>query len=56
MIPVFERKKTNECRVLVENQKEIDHKREHDVGGRIILKWVLDRERMGWIDLTQDRD
>jgi hypothetical protein len=26
-----------------ERQKERDHKEHHDVGGWIILKWILDR-------------
>jgi hypothetical protein len=26
-----------------ESQKEIDHYKDVDVGGRIILKWILDR-------------
>jgi hypothetical protein len=29
-----------------ENQKEIDHWEDEDVGGWIILNWILDR--MGW--------
>jgi hypothetical protein len=26
-----------------EDQKEIDHQEDQDVGGRLILKWILDR-------------
>jgi hypothetical protein len=32
-----------------ENQKERDHWEDQDVGGRTILKWILDR--MGWSGL-----
>jgi hypothetical protein len=42
-----------------ESQKEIDQQDDLDVGGWIILKWIL-RETgwggMDWIDLAQDRD
>jgi hypothetical protein len=31
---------------LWESQKERDHKEDLDMGGRIILKWILDR--VGW--------
>jgi hypothetical protein len=37
-----------------ESQKERDHWEDQDVGGWTILKWILDR--MGWIDLAEDRD
>jgi hypothetical protein len=29
---------------LVTNQKERDHKKDIDVGGRIILEWILQRQ------------
>jgi hypothetical protein len=39
-----------------ERQKE----RVHEEGGRIIIKWTLEREKalggMDWIDLFRDRD
>jgi hypothetical protein len=31
-----------------ESQKERDHYEDQDVGGWIILKWILERDRMGW--------
>jgi hypothetical protein len=40
-----------------ESQKERDHWEDQDMGGWIILKWILDR--MGCIDcidLAQDKD
>jgi hypothetical protein len=43
--------KWNAYRILLGSQKERDHW-EDDVGGWIILKWLLDR--MGWYG--QDRD
>jgi hypothetical protein len=33
--------KSNACRIFVGIQKERDHK-EDDVGGRIILRWILE--------------
>jgi hypothetical protein len=39
-------------RVLRESQKE-----DLDVGGRILLKWILEKwDGMDWIDLAQDRE
>jgi hypothetical protein len=42
-----------------ESQKERDHWEDLEVGGRIILRWLL-REigcgGMDWIDLAQDKD
>jgi hypothetical protein len=32
-----------------EGQKERDHQEDMDVGGKIILKWILDR--VGWYGL-----
>ena len=39
-------------------RKEGDHLEDLDVGGRLILKWILKMwdDSMDWIDLTQDRD
>jgi hypothetical protein len=31
-----------------ENLKERDHWEDQDVGGWAILKWILQRDRMGW--------
>jgi hypothetical protein len=43
-----------------ESQKKRDHLEDLDVGGRIILEWILVREigwgGMDWIDLAQNRD
>jgi hypothetical protein len=36
-------KKRDACRVLMGNQKEGDHWNDLDVGGRIILKWILEK-------------
>jgi hypothetical protein len=41
----------------LENQKETDNKEDLDIGGRTIVKWILDR--MGGIyriNLGKDRD
>jgi hypothetical protein len=35
-----------------ESQKVRDNRKEKDVGGRTILKWM----RIEWIDLAQDMD
>jgi hypothetical protein len=35
--------KTNAYRILGESQKERDHYEDQDVGGSIILKWILER-------------
>jgi hypothetical protein len=32
-----------------ESQKEKDHWEDQDVGGWTILKWILQRDKMGWI-------
>jgi hypothetical protein len=40
--------KRNAYRILVESQKERDQQKEKDVGGRIIIKWILDS--MGGVD------
>jgi hypothetical protein len=34
-----------------ESQKVRDHWEDQDVGEWTILKWILERERMGWIGL-----
>jgi hypothetical protein len=39
-----------------ESQEERDNKVDLDVGGRMILKWILGWDGMDWIDLAQDRD
>jgi hypothetical protein len=42
-----------------ERQKERGHQEIIDVGGRIILRWILEKYdggSMDWIDLAQDRD
>jgi hypothetical protein len=35
--------KRNAYRVLVGEQEEIHHKEDLDVGGKIILKWILEK-------------
>jgi hypothetical protein len=37
------RKNRNAYRILVGSQKERDHYEDQDVGGWIILKWILER-------------
>jgi hypothetical protein len=42
-----------------ESQTERDHYEDLDVGGRMILNWILDRlgwNGLDWTDLAQDRD
>jgi hypothetical protein len=41
-----------------EGQKERDHYEDLDIGGSIILKWILETGwcSMDWTDLAQDRD
>jgi hypothetical protein len=40
-----------------ESQMKIDHWEDQDVGGRTILKWILERsDDMDWIDLARDGD
>jgi hypothetical protein len=34
-----------------EGKKERDHWEDQDLGGWAILKWILERERMGWYGL-----
>jgi hypothetical protein len=34
-----------------ESQKVRDHWEDQDVGGRTILKWILEREWIGWYGL-----
>jgi hypothetical protein len=54
--------KMNALRIWVESQKEEDHLEDQDLSWRIILKWMLERERdigwcgMGWSNVAQDRD
>jgi hypothetical protein len=36
-------KKRNAYRLLVESQKERDRKEDQDVGGWVILRWILER-------------
>jgi hypothetical protein len=39
------------------SRKERDHYKDLDVGGKIILRWILERyDGLLWIDLAQDRD
>jgi hypothetical protein len=41
----------NAYRILVGSQKVRDHWEDEDVGGWIILKWILERENgMAWMD------
>jgi hypothetical protein len=48
--------KRNAYRLLVGNP-EGDRIEDQDVGGRTILKWILERQDgMVWIDLVQNRD
>jgi hypothetical protein len=48
--------KRNACRVFWESQKERDNYEDLDVGGRIMLKWILEGwGGVDWIDLAQDR-
>jgi hypothetical protein len=41
-----------------ESQKERDQQEDQVVGGKILLKWILETRWIGmaWIDLAQDRD
>jgi hypothetical protein len=41
-----------------EIQKERDHLEGLDLGGRIIIKWIFEKQNggMDWINLAQDRD
>jgi hypothetical protein len=42
-----------------ESQKESDHLEELDVGGRTVLKWIIERQDVvitDWIYLALDRD
>jgi hypothetical protein len=41
-----------------ESRKERDQYEDQDVGGWIILKWILEIGwgGMGWIDMSQERD
>jgi hypothetical protein len=52
------REKRDTYRILVGKPEERDHYQDQDVGGWIILKWILEIEWgcMDWIDLNQDRD
>jgi hypothetical protein len=43
------RTKRNALGYWWESQKERDHQEDQDIGGWIILKWILDR--MGWYGL-----
>jgi hypothetical protein len=49
-------KKRNAYRILMGNQKERDHYEDLDVGERIILKWILDRQDgVVWTELIRLR-
>jgi hypothetical protein len=48
--------KKNAYRILWESLKETYHQEDLDVGGGIILKWILGCCSMDWIFLAQDRD
>jgi hypothetical protein len=37
-----------------ESPKERQHQEDQDIGGLIILKWIL--RAMNWIDLARDKD
>jgi hypothetical protein len=52
------RRRGMHVRFLWESQKERDHYEHLDVGGRMILKLILERELggMDWIDLSQVRE
>jgi hypothetical protein len=39
-----------------ENQKRKDHAEDLDVGGKIILEWILGWEGVDWMYVAQDRD
>jgi hypothetical protein len=44
---------------LWESQKKINHLEDLDLGGRILLKWILRETEWGgmdWIDLAQARE
>jgi hypothetical protein len=43
--------KRNAYRILVGKPEEKNTKTDQDVGGWIILKWILERERMVWYGL-----
>jgi hypothetical protein len=41
--------KMNSCKIFMGNQSERDHCKDHDVSGRIILKWILESyDGMAW--------
>jgi hypothetical protein len=49
--------KRNVCRNVVVKPEGKYHQEDLDVGGRIILKWILERYGgMTWIDLAQNDD
>jgi hypothetical protein len=39
-----------------ESQAERDHQEDQNVGGWILLKWIIEWDGLDWIDLAQDRD
>jgi hypothetical protein len=39
---------------LWEGQKERNHYEDHEVGGWIILRWIFDRDGIGWYGLHSD--
>jgi hypothetical protein len=41
---------------LWESQKARNHQEDEDVGGSIILKWILEWGGMDWIKLDQNRN
>jgi hypothetical protein len=49
-------KKEMHIRFWSESQKDSGHYEELDVGGRIILKWILGSSGMDWIHLDRDTD
>jgi hypothetical protein len=40
----------------LESLKVRNHLKDVDIDRRIILKWILRKHKVDWIDLAQDRD